>query len=114
MFGISSCCRSDDLQQLVDDAQMLADVQAYDAAKGRLERGDDERIPVEITERRLAGENTVKIWRHYRALTQAELAEMSKVSRAMIAAIEAGHKTGGIATLKKLAAALKVDLENLA
>ena len=35
-------------------------------------------------------------------------------SRAMIAAIEAGHKTGGIATLKKLAAALNVDLENLA
>jgi hypothetical protein len=32
----------------------------------------------------------------------------------MIAAIEVGHKTGGIATLKKLAAALKVDLENLA
>jgi transcriptional regulator with XRE-family HTH domain len=32
----------------------------------------------------------------------------------MIAAIEAGHKTGGIATLKKLATALKVDLENLA
>jgi transcriptional regulator with XRE-family HTH domain len=32
----------------------------------------------------------------------------------MIAAIEAGHKTGGITTLKKLAAALKVDLDNLA
>jgi transcriptional regulator with XRE-family HTH domain len=34
--------------------------------------------------------------------------------RSKIAAIESGHKTGGIATLKKLAAALKVDLENLA
>ncbi len=32
----------------------------------------------------------------------------------MIAAIEAGHKTGSIATLIKLAAALKIDLENLA
>jgi transcriptional regulator with XRE-family HTH domain len=31
----------------------------------------------------------------------------------MIAALEAGHKTGGIATLKKLAAGLNVDLENL-
>jgi len=27
--------------------------------------------------------------------------------------MEAGHKTGGIATLKKLAAGLNVDLENL-
>jgi DNA-binding XRE family transcriptional regulator len=102
------------LQRLMDDAEMLADVRAYDAAKGRLDRGEDEQIPLEITERRLAGESPVRIWRDHRALTQEALAKMSKVSRAMIAAIEVGHKTGGIATLKKLAAALKVDLENLA
>ena len=93
---------------------MLSDVRAYDAAKGRLDRGEDELIPLEITERRLAGESPVKIWRDHRALTQEALAKVSKVSRSMIAAIEAGHKTGGIATLKKLAAGLKVDLENLA
>jgi hypothetical protein len=29
-------------------------------------------------------------------------------------AIEVGHKTGDVATLKKLAAALKVDLDHLA
>jgi len=104
----------EDLQKLINDAEMLADVQAYDAAKGRLERGDDELIPLEITERRVAGESPVRIWRDYRGLTQAELARTSKVSRVMIAAIEAGHKAGGIATLKKLAAALRVDLENLA
>ena len=104
----------EDLQKLIDDAEMLADVKAYDAAKGRLERGEDELIPLEIAERRLAGENPVKIWREYRDLTQEGLAKASKVSRAMIAAIEAGHKKGGIATLKKLAAALGVDLDNLA
>jgi len=104
----------EDLQKLMDDAEMLADVRAYDAAKGRIERGDDELIPLTITERRLAGESPVRIWRDHRALTQEELAKVSKVSRGMIAAIEAGHKTGGIATLKKLAAALKVDLDNLA
>jgi DNA-binding XRE family transcriptional regulator len=102
------------LQRLMDDAEMLADVRAYDAAKGRLDRGEDELIPLEITERRLAGESPVRIWRDHRALTQEALAKVSKVSRTMIAAIEAGHKTGGIATLKKLATALKVDLENLA
>jgi hypothetical protein len=32
----------------------------------------------------------------------------------MIAAIDAGHKKGGIATLKKLAEALGVDLDQLA
>ena len=104
----------EDLQKLINDAEMLADVQAYDAAKSRLERGDDELIPLEITERRVAGESPVRIWRDHRGLTQAELAKVSKVSRVMIAAIEVGHKAGGIATLKKLAAALRVDLENLA
>ena len=97
----------------MDDAEMLADVKAYDAAKVRLDSGDDEPIPLELTERRIAGENAVRIWRDYRGLTQEALAKTSNVSRAMIAAIEAGHKTGSIATLKKLATALKVDLENL-
>jgi DNA-binding XRE family transcriptional regulator len=104
----------EDLQKLMDDAEMLADVKAYDAAKARLERGEDELIPLEITERRLAGENPVKVWREFRGLTQEGLAKASEVSRAMIAAIEAGHKKGGIATLKKLSVALKVDLDNLA
>lgn len=104
----------EELQRLMDDAEMLADVKAYDTAKARLERGEDELIPLEVTERRLARESAVKVWREYRGLTQEQLAKAAKVSRAMVAAIEAGHKKGGIGTLKKLAAALKVDLDNLA
>ena len=104
----------DRFKKLVDDAEMLADVKAYDAAKARIERGEDELIPMEIAERRLAGESPVKIWREHRGLTQDGLAKASNISRSMIAAIEAGHKKGGIATLKKLAGALGVDLDNLA
>jgi ribosome-binding protein aMBF1 (putative translation factor) len=104
----------DKMRKLIDDSEMLADVRAYDGAKARLERGDDELIPLEIVERRLAGESPVKIWREYRGLTQEGLAETSNVSRSMVAAIEARHKKGGIATLKKLAFALKVDLDHLA
>jgi hypothetical protein len=40
----------------MEDAGMLADVKAYDAAKARLENGEDELIPLEITERRARGE----------------------------------------------------------
>jgi transcriptional regulator with XRE-family HTH domain len=42
----------------------------------------------------------------HRGLTQEGLARASKVSRPMIAAIEARHKKGGTETLKKLAGAL--------
>ena len=102
------------LQKLIDDAEMFADVSAYDAAKARIERGEDEVIPLEIIERRLKGESTVKTWREHRGMTQENLAKASGVSRSMIAAIETGHKAGGIATLKKLAAALNVGLDNIA
>jgi DNA-binding XRE family transcriptional regulator len=102
------------LKKLVEDAEMLSDVRAYDAAKAKLERGEDEWIPLEVTQRRLAGENRVKIWREYRGLTQDELSKSANISRSMIAAMETGNKKGGIATLKKLAAALSVDLDHLA
>ncbi len=74
----------------------------------------DELLHFGLTERRLAGENPLKIWRTCRCFTQEGLAKLSKVSRPMIAAIEARHKAGGIGTLKKLAAALKVELDLLA
>jgi DNA-binding XRE family transcriptional regulator len=102
------------LKKLMDDAEMLSDVKAYDVAKARLARGEEELVPLEITERRLAGESPVKIWREYRGLTQEGLAKKSKVSRPMIGAIESGHKTGAIGTLKRLAVALTIDLDHLA
>jgi DNA-binding transcriptional regulator YiaG len=79
----------------MDAVETLADVKAYDAAKARLDRGDDELIPLAITERRLSGESPVKVWREYRGMTQEKLAKASGVSRPMIAAIESGHKRGG-------------------
>src|ERR1700685_1250669 len=101
----------EELQRLKDDAEMLADVKAYDAAKARLQNGEDELIPLEITERRLGGEAALRIWREYRKLTQERLAKKSKVSRALIAAIETNRKTGSVSTWKKLGAALDVSWE---
>lgn len=96
-----------------EDAEMLHDMQAYRAAKERLKDGEDEVIPFELIKRRVAGENPVKIWREYREMTQEELAAASGISRGMVAAIEAGHKTGSVATLKAITKALEVDLDNI-
>src|ERR1039458_5817191 len=101
------------LQRLMEDAEMLADVKAYDAAKARLEDGDDELIPLEITERRLRGEPALRVWREHRKLTQEQLAKKSKVSRALIAAIETKRKSGSVSTWKRLGAALDVSWEQL-
>mgnify|MGYP003394769264 CR=1 FL=1 len=101
------------LKQLLDDAEMLSDIGAYDLAKARVELEKDEIIPFELVERRVGGENAVKIWREYRGLTQEKLSGISGISRAMIAAIEAGTKKGSVSTLKKISAALEVSLEQL-
>ena len=103
-----------DLQKLIEDAEMLADVKAYDAAKMRLEDGEDELIPLEITERRLSGEPALRIWREHRKLTQEQLAKKAKLSRALIAAIETKRKSGSVNTWKKLGAALDVSWDQLA
>ena len=102
------------LQKLMEDAKMLADVKAYDAAKARLDDGSDELIPLEITERRLRGEPALRIWREYRKLTQEQLAKKSKVSRALVAAIETKRKSGSVRTWKRLGAVLDVSWEQLA
>ena len=102
------------LHRLMEDAEMLADVKAYDAAKARLEDGEDELIPLEITERKLRGEPALRIWREYRKLTQERLAKRAKVSRALIAAIETNRKAGSVSTWRKLGAALDVGWEQLA
>ena len=102
------------LQKLMADSEMLADVRSYDAAKARLEGGEEELIPLEITERRLRGAPALRIWREYRKLTQHQLATKSKVSRALIAAIETNRKSGSVSTWKKLGAALDVSWEQLA
>jgi DNA-binding XRE family transcriptional regulator len=104
----------DSLQKLMADAEMLADVKAYDAAKARLEDGEDELIPLEIIERRLKGDAALRIWREHRKLTQERLAKKARVSRALIAAIETKRKTGSVNTWKKLGSALDVSWEQLA
>jgi mRNA interferase RelE/StbE len=102
------------LEKLMEDAEMLADVKAYDAAKARLDAGEDELLPLEITERRLNGEAALRIWREHRKLTQERLAKKAKVSRALVAAIETRRKAGSVSTWKKLGAALNVGWEQLA
>lgn len=49
-----------------------------------------------------------------RGLTQVGLGEVSGVNRVQIADIEAGRKTGSVATLRKLSDALGIALDDLA
>jgi DNA-binding XRE family transcriptional regulator len=103
-----------DYERLVGAAEDLSDVRAYDRAKQRLAAGEDETIPAKFVDRMLDGENKLRVWREYRGLTVKGLAEAAGLAAAYISQIETGAREGTIETFKKIAAALRVDIDDIA
>ncbi len=101
-------------ERLVEAAEDAADVHAYDQAKRRLAAGEDELIPAEFVNRMIDGENKVRVWREYRSLTIKALAEAAGLTPAYLSQIETGVREGTVETYKKIAAALRVKIDNIA
>lgn len=103
----------DDYKALVEKAEMLEDIR--DAARIQLAitEGGEELIPAEVVDRLLSGEHPLTVWREYRRLSMSSLAAMCGVSHAAISQIESGKKEPSVRLLKKLAAALQVDMDDL-
>ena len=95
--------------QLVAAAEQLADLAAFDRAVAL----DDEGMPHDILARILNGENPVRVIRDWRGMSAAELARVSGVNRVQVHEIETGKKHGSVATVRKLAEALRVGMEEL-
>lgn len=100
-------------ERLVDERDMARDVATHDRFHERLARGEEERIPAEIVERLLDGENKVKVWRGHRGLSARDLAEKTGLSASYISEIETGRKEGSISAMKRIAAALGLDLDEV-
>lgn len=98
------------LQERIEELQDIADCKEIEA---RIERGEGEYFPCEVVDAMLDGENTIKLFREYRGLTQAELAGKSDISLSMIKKLECGESEGSIKTIKSIAKALNIDVELL-
>ncbi len=103
----------DEYRRLVDDAEMLADVRAFDTARKTLAAGEEELIPAEVVDRLLDGDNPVRVWREYRGLSAVDLAKACGVTAAAISQIESGKRKSSVGLLKKIARTLDVDLDTL-
>lgn len=99
----------DEYDRLRQAAEDLSDLQAYDRA---MEAGG-ESVPAEYVNRILDGENPVRVYRDWRGMTAAALAEASKLNRVQITQIETGRRSGNVETMKKLANALGVTVDDL-
>lgn len=95
---------SDDLEELIEDHLATA---AY--ARTR----DQESLPQLVVDRLLIGESPVRVWREYRGLTLADLAAKAGIGKGYLSQIEKRQRNGTVSTLRKLADALRVDLDDL-
>ncbi|QCF26477.1 helix-turn-helix domain-containing protein [Hydrocarboniclastica marina] len=99
------------LLELAEDAIDLTDA---DKAMRELARGDDERVPAEVTDRLLSGdEHPLKVWREHRGMTQEALGATANVVKSYISQIEAFKKAGSTRVLRALAGAIDVDVDDL-
>ena len=71
-------------------------------------------IPLEVSKLcNLDGKSLVRAWREYKGLTQLEVAGRMGVSRAAYAQMEAPDSNPRYSTLKRLAKALGVEVDQL-
>ena len=88
---------------------MNDDIRAYDRASAK----QQEFVPAEIADRLIGGENTVRVWREYRGLTQQQLADKTRISKPYLSQIENGARAASVGVVKRLAGVLKVDVDDL-
>ncbi|NDK37025.1 helix-turn-helix transcriptional regulator [Rhodovulum sulfidophilum] len=99
----------EEYERLRAAAEDLEDILAYDRAKDR----DEESVPHEFVTRIIDGEHPVRVFRDWRGMSAAELSRASGVNRVQIHEIETGKKNGSAQTLKKIADALGVTVDDL-
>lgn len=99
---------------LVEAAEDAADRAALTAFRDKLAAGEEELVPAAVVDRILNGESRVKVWREHRGLTSSRLAELAGIGQGFLSQIETGKRDGTVGTLRKIAAALNVTLDDLA
>lgn len=89
------------------------DIEAVRAFERKLASGEEELIPAEFVNRILDGENKVRVLRSYRGLSSRDLAAASGLSAPYISEIENGKKEGSVSAMKRIAQALRFDLDDI-
>ena len=99
-------------ERLVEEAEMLQDVRAYDEAKKTMAEGE-ELVPSEVTYAILDGGNPVRVWREHRGQTQQQLAEAAGISVPYLSQIESGKRRGSAEVLAAIAKELGLSLDDI-
>ena len=99
--------------EILEQAEMMEDIRDFDRIKQMIESGEEEIIPIELAFGLAGGENPIKAWREYRGYIQQQLADMVGISVPFLSQIELGRRNASTRTMKKLAKALDVSVDDL-
>lgn len=99
----------DEYERLREAAEDLADLRAYDRAMAEGGEG----IPHEFVARMIDGEHPVRVLRDWRGMSAADLSRAANVNRVQVHEIETGKKRGSVETVRRLADALGVSVDDL-
>lgn len=103
----------DEYQALLQKIEDARDAALLDAFDHKLSSGEEETVPSAVVDALLAGANPIKVWREHRGLTQESLAERAHISNAYLSQLESGKRQGALSTLRSIATALDIALDDL-
>lgn len=95
-----------------EDYEDMIDGLRADAIMARIAAGE-ETWPLEFVKELTETDSRIRSFRNYRGMTISELAGAAGISQPYLSEIENGKKTGSVDVLKRIAKALKVDLDDL-
>ncbi len=102
---------------LLEDADMAEEIARCEAVSRAIAAGKMECFPAsfgkKLSEAKHKGGNRIGLWRDYRGMTREVLGRAAGVSGQYIGMIEAGRRTGSARTLKNIAGALAVDMDDI-
>jgi DNA-binding XRE family transcriptional regulator len=102
-----------DYDRLTEAAEDLRDSEVAERSRREIESGEVELLTAAEVNELLAARTPLAFWRKKRGLTQTALAQQTGVAQGFLSEIEAGQKPGTPATLKKIADALRLKVDDL-
>ena len=102
-----------DYLAMVEALETAGDIAAVNLFNARLKSGEEELLPSAMVDALVDGENPIRVWREHRGLSVKELAGSAAITPAYLSQIEAGKRAGTVETLRKIALALKITLDDL-
>lgn len=104
----------DEFERIEDESvrEALEDLTDREALRAARAKGA-EMVPAWFAERIWSGVNRIRAWREYREISADDLARKAGISNSLLSNIERGKATGSVQTLRGIAFALGVTIDDL-